>query len=59
MFESLYGFLRSFSSGYPVFWALAVLLFIASAGLTLFALWQLVLLGLSAITSRSRDTGSR
>ncbi len=59
MVESLNGFLKSFSYGYPVLWALAILVVIAATGLTLFAFWQLVLRGLSAITSRNKDTGSR
>ncbi len=56
MFESLTAFLRSFSEGYPLFWALAIVVVIAATGLFLFGFWQLVLRGVGAIAFRSKNT---
>lgn len=43
MYESLADFLRSFSAGYPLLWALLVMAAVAASGLTLHFLWQLIL----------------
>lgn len=43
MYEPLADFLRSFSLGYPLLWALLVMAAIAASGLTLHFLWQLIL----------------
>ena len=56
MFEALTGFLRNFSEGYPLLWALAIVVVIAATGLFLFGFWQLVLRGVGTITSRNRST---
>ncbi len=56
MFESLSGFLRSFSDGYPLLWALAIFAVIAATGLFLYGFWELVLRGVGIFASRSKDT---
>ena len=43
MYESLADFLRNFSAGYPLLWALLVMAAVAASGLTLHFLWQLLL----------------
>ncbi len=55
MFEALTGFLRNSSEGYPLFWALAIVVVIAATGLFLFGFWQLVLRGVGTFASRSKN----
>ncbi len=55
MFEALTGFLRNFSEGYPLFWALAIVVVIAATGLFLFGFWELVLRGVATLVSRSNN----
>lgn len=43
MNDSLNDFLRTFSVGYPVFWAFLVMAVVASTSLTLYLFWELVL----------------
>jgi hypothetical protein len=56
MFESLTAFLRSFSEGHPLFWALTIFVVIAATGLFLYGFWELVLRGVSAIAFRHKKT---
>ncbi len=56
MFESLTAFLRSFSEGYPLFWALTIFVVIAATGLFLYGFWELVLRGVSAIAFRNKNS---
>lgn len=58
MFEALTGFLQNFSEGYPLFWALAIVVVIAATGLSLFGFWELVLRGVGAIAFRNRNNGN-
>lgn len=43
MYESLTHFLKTFSAEAPLFWALLVMVIIASAGLLLYGFWEIVL----------------
>ena len=56
MFETLTGFLRNFSEGYPLLWALAIFVVIAATGLFLYGFWELVLRGVGIFASRSKNT---
>ena len=49
MYEALSQFLITFSSDFPILWALLVMAVIAGTGLGLYAFWEIVLRGASAI----------
>lgn len=49
MYDSLANFLRSFSSGYPILWALLVMVVVVCAALSLYGFWELVLRSLMAL----------
>ena len=42
MYDGLNDFLRTFSVGYPIFWALLVMAVVASTSLTLYLFWELL-----------------
>jgi hypothetical protein len=57
MYDSLAEFLRNFSTGFPILWALLVMAVVAGTGLALYVLWELTLRWVSAIFSpRNRDS---
>jgi hypothetical protein len=43
MYDSIASFLKSFSTNFPLLWALLVMMVIAGTGLALYAFWELVL----------------
>ena len=49
MYEALSQFLITFSSDFPILWSLLVMAVIAGAGLGLYAFWEIVLKGASAV----------
>ena len=49
MYEALSKFLIAFSSDLPILWALLVMAVIAGTGLGLYAFWEIVLKGASAV----------
>ena len=58
VYESLAGFLKTFSSQSPMLWALLVMGVISLTGLILYGFWELVLRGISlTIYSGSRNGG--
>ena len=58
MYESLSQFLRAFSAGYPLPWALLVMGVVACSSLALYLFWEVVLrLLASAFTSGKTDPG--
>jgi len=42
LYDGLIDFLRTFSVGYPIFWAFLVMAVVASTSLTLYLFWELV-----------------
>ena len=58
LYESLSQFLRTFSAGYPLPWALLVMGVVACVSLTLYIFWEVVLRLLAApFTSRKSGPG--
>ncbi len=59
MYQALTEFLITFSSDFPILWALLVMAVIAGTGLGLYAFWEIVLRGASAVfgaySNRSSD----
>ncbi len=53
MYEALSKFLIAFSSDSPILWALLVMAVIAGTGLGLYAFWEIILKGASAVFGRS------
>ncbi len=53
MYEALSKFLIAFSSDFPILWALLVMAVIAGTGLGLYAFWEIILKGASAVFGRS------
>ena len=58
MYESLTGFLKTFSSQSPILWALLVMGVIALTGLVLYGFWEIVLRGASLVFSGGSRKGS-
>ena len=57
VYESLAGFLTTFSSQSSVLWAFLVMAVISLTGLFLYIFWELVLRGISVIVSGSPRNG--
>ena len=49
MYQALSNFLITFSSDFPILWALVVMAVIGTTGLGLYAFWEIVLKGASAV----------
>ena len=61
MYQALSNFLITFSSDFPILWALLVMAVIGTTGLGLYAFWEIVLKGASAIFGKNSNPnqGSR
>lgn len=56
MYDALTNFLGSFSTDYPILWALLVMVVIGGSGLGLYAFWEVVLKVVAAVFSKDNDT---